>query len=402
MTPDIISEAAEKTPSKIVLLVADGLGGLPDPETGKSELETAHTPNLDGLAARSALGLTVPVRPGITPGSGPGHLALFGYDPEAYLIKRGIMEALGIGLDMGAGQIAARGNFCTVDSDGNLTDRRAGRIATELSTPLAARLDTIELDGCEVNVYPVRDYRFVAVFEGEGLEDDVSESDPQKLGVPPLPFHALSPGSAKTAAAATEFIDKARALLGGRDLANMAMLRGFSQFPTVPSMNELFRLDPVAIATYPMYRGLAQIVGMNVVDTGASFDDEIDTMTELWERHDYFFIHYKATDAAGEDGDFGKKVAAIEDLDRHLPRILDLKPDVLMIGGDHSTPSVIAAHSWHPSPFLLHSRYSGMEGVEGGGFSERACARGLLGRFPAKEALPLAMANAQKLAKFGA
>ncbi len=220
--------------------------------------------------------------------------------------------------------------------------------------------------------------------------------------MPPLPFHALSPGSEKTAAAATEFIDKARALLGGRDIANMAMLRGFSQFPTVPSMNELFRLDPVAIATYPMYRGLAQIVGMNVVDTGASFDDEIDTMTELWERHDYFFIHYKATDAAGEDGDFGKKVAAIEDLDRHLPRILDLKPDVLMIGGDHSTPSVIAAHSWHPSPFLLHSRYSGMEGLEGGGFSERACARGLLGRFPAKEALPLAMANAQKLAKFGA
>ena len=280
MTPDIISEAAEKTPSKIVLLVADGLGGLPDPETGKSELETAQTPNLDALAARSALGLTVPVRPGITPGSGPGHLALFGYDPEAYLIKRGIMEALGIGLDVGAKQIAARGNFCTVDGDGNLTDRRAGRIATELSTPLAAQLDTIELDGCEVNVYPVRDYRFVAVFEGEGLEDDVSESDPQKLGVPPLPFRALSPGSEKTAAAATEFIDKARSLLGGRDIANMAMLRGFSQFPTVPSMNELFRLDPVAIATYPMYRGLAQIVGMNVVDTGASFDDEIDTMTE--------------------------------------------------------------------------------------------------------------------------
>ena len=195
MTPDIISEAAEKTPSKIVLLVADGLGGLPDPETGKSELETARTPNLDGLAARSALGLTVPVRPGITPGSGPGHLALFGYDPEANLIKRGIMEALGIGLDVGAKQIAARGNFCTVDGDGNLTDRRAGRIATELSTPLAAQLDTIELDGCEVNVYPVRDYRFVALFEGEGLEDDVSESDPQKLGVPPLPFHALSPGS---------------------------------------------------------------------------------------------------------------------------------------------------------------------------------------------------------------
>ncbi len=402
MTPDMISEAAEKTSSKIVLLVADGLGGLPDPDTGKSELETADTPNLDALAARSALGLTVPVRPGITPGSGPGHLGLFGYDPETYLIKRGIMEALGIGLDVGPGQIAARGNFCTVDADGNLTDRRAGRIATELSTPLAAQLDTIELDGCAVRVYPVREYRFVAVFEGDGLEDDVSESDPQKLGVPPLPFEALTPGSEKMAAAAAEFVEKARSLLGGRDIANMVMLRGFSQFPTVPSMSELYRLDPVAIATYPMYRGLARIVGMNVVDTGPTFDDEIDTMAGLWDRHDYFFIHYKATDAAGEDGDFAKKVATIEALDRCLPRVLELESDVLMIGGDHSTPSIFAAHSWHPVPFLLHSRYSGMEGPDAGGFSERACARGLLGRFPAKDALPLALANAGKLAKFGA
>ena len=204
------------------------------------------------------------------------------------------------------------------------------------------------------------------------------------------------------AAAAKEFVEKARSLLVGRDIANMVMLRGFSQFPTVPSMSELYRLDPVAIATYPMYRGLARIVGMNVVNTGPTFDDEIDTMAGLWDRHDYFFIHYKATDAAGEDGDFAKKVATIEALDRCLPRILALEPDVLMIGGDHSTPSIFAAHSWHPVPFLLHSRYSGMEGPDAGGFSERACARGLLGRFPAKDALPLALANAGKLAKFGA
>ncbi len=400
MTLDIINAVAEKTPSKIVLLVADGLGGLPHPSTGETELEVADPPNLDSLAAKSALGLPIPVQPGITPGSGPGHLGLFGYDPEVYLIKRGIMEALGIGLSIGPGQIATRGNFCTIDEGGNITDRRAGRISTELTAPLIEKLNSIKVDGCSVTVYPVKDHRFVAVFEGDGLGEDIAESDPQKLGVPPLTLAALSPSSTKMAEAAQQFVAQAESLLSGRDIANMVLLRGFSGFPKVPSMRDLFKLDPVAIASYPMYRGLAQIVGMEVASTGNTFGDELETLESLWGQHDYFFVHYKPTDAAGEDGDFESKVASIEELDSYIPRFLEMGPDVLMIGGDHSTPSVMAAHSWHPVPFLLHSSYSGMERTEG--FSEKACARGLLGRFPAKEALPLALANAQKLAKFGA
>ena len=400
MRLEMIAELAESTPSKIVLLVADGLGGLPDPATGKSELESAHIPNLDALAAKSALGLTDPVGPGITPGSGPGHLALFGYDPEQFLIKRGVLEALGIGLDLEAGAIAARGNFCTVDSHGNITDRRAGRIPTEESAPLVERLNEIALDGVEVAIHPVREHRFVAIFRGPGLGVDVSESDPQKLGVPPSPFKALSPGSERTAAAATAFAEKAKEVLAGRDRANMVLLRGFSAYPNIPSMQDLFRLNPVAIASYPMYRGLAQIVGMRVMDTGATFEDEIDTLAACWNDHDFFFIHYKPTDAAGEDGDFRKKALALEALDTAIPRLLAMKPDVFMIGGDHSTPSLMAAHSWHPVPFLLHAQYAGADGVAS--FTERACRQGSLGRFPAKEGLLLAMANAGKLAKFGA
>ncbi len=400
MTFEGISEIAEATPSKIVLYVVDGLGGLPDPKTGRSELETARTPNLDALAAESALGLTDPVAPGVTPGSGPGHLGLFGYDPERFLIKRGVMEAMGIGLDLAPGEIAARGNFCTIDARGNVTDRRAGRIPTADSAPLCEALDSIIVEGASVAVHPVRDHRFVVLFRGDGLGDDVTESDPQKEGAPPLELRALAPGSEKMAAVAREFAEKAREALSGRDRANMVLLRGFSRLPDIPSMAQRFRLNPAAIATYPMYRGLARIVGMRLIETGTSIADEVETLAEHFHEHDFFFIHFKPADSAGEDSNFDAKVQALEMADTAIPRLRELGPDVIVVAGDHSTPSVLGAHSWHPVPYLLHSKYSGRDGVAE--FSERACARGSLGRFPAVQSLPLAMANALKLAKFGA
>ena len=400
MTFEHITEIAQATPTKIVLLVIDGLGGLRNPKTGKSELETASTPNLDALAAESVLGLTDPVMTGVTPGSGPGHLALFGYDPIKYPIKRGVMEALGISLDLQPGEIAARGNFCTLDDDGLVTDRRAGRIPTEESAPLCQLLDKMELDGAAVSVHPVRDHRYAAVFQGEGLSEDVSDTDPQKTGLAPLEVRALSPGAERMARVANQFSRQAREALAGRDRANMALLRGFSGLPEVPSMTELFKLKPTSIATYPMYRGLAQIVGMDVLQTGTTLGDELDTMAQNLGRYDFFFLHVKAADAAGEDGDFGAKVKALAEVDPYIPRLREMKPDVIMVAGDHSTPAILGGHSWHPVPFLLHSAYSGADGVAE--FSEQSCARGSLGRFPAHQALLLAMANALKLSKFGA
>lgn len=394
-----VTEIAESTPTKIVLLVADGLGGLAHPETGLSELETARLPNLNALAAKSVLGLTVPVHAGVTPGSGPGHLALFGYDPLAYPIKRGVMEALGVGIPVGAGEIAARGNFCTVDEHGVVTDRRAGRIPSEQSEPLCALLNKITVSGAAVAVYPVKDHRFVAVFRGEGLSDEVTETDPGKTGLAPLQVKATATAGEKMARIANEFAAKAKQALAGRAPANMALVRGFSGVPTVPSMTQRFKLKPAAIASYPMYRGLAQIVGMDVMKT-ASMDEEIETLRAQWGAYDFFFVHYKYADAAGEDGDFSKKVRTLEEFDSYVPQVLALKPDVLMVAGDHSTPAVISGHSWHPVPFLLHARLAGADGEEG--FNERTCARGSLGRFPAKDALMLAMACAQKLVKFGA
>ena len=400
MNIEMISEISHATPSKIVLLVMDGLGGLPSPETGKSEMETARTPNLDALAAESILGLTDPVMAGITPGSGPGHLALFGYDPVKYLIKRGVMEAMGIGLDLKPGEIATRGNFCTLDANGLVADRRAGRIPSEESAPLCELLDRIELDGAELSVYPLKDHRCAAVFRGEGLSDDVSDSDPLRAGVPPLEVRPLAPGAEKTARVANEFSEKAREALAGQSKANMALLRGFSGLQDVPSMTEIFKLKPAAIATYPMYRGLAKIVGMDVLQTGTTLGDELDTMAQHIDGYDFFFLHVKALDAAGEDGDFAAKVRALEEVDPYIPRLREMNSDVIMVAGDHSTPAVVGAHSWHPVPFMLHSAYCGADGIAE--FSERACARGSLGRFPAQQALLLAMANALKLLKFGA
>ena len=394
-----IHDSIASTPSKIVLLVADGLGGLPHPDTRKSELETAHIPNLDALAQRSACGLTTPVEVGVAPGSGPGHLALFGYNPLKYLIGRGALEALGIGAELLPGDVAARGNFCTVDDEGLLTDRRAGRIRTELSAPLCQRLDSIEIPGVQVDVMPVQDYRFVLRLRGEGLSEAVEETDPQREGLPPRPARALEPGAERTAEIVQEFVSQAGRLLSEEQPANMVLLRGWAQLPNLPDFGQVYHLNPAAIAAYPMYRGIASVASMRIIPTGMTFGDEVDTLHANWDDHDFFFIHYKPADAAGEDGDFDGKVKCLEELDTHIPRILDLEPDVLMVAGDHATPAVMASHSWHPVPFMLHSRLTLGEGVDG--FNERACAQGSIGRIPAETIMLLALSHSGKLGKFG-
>ncbi|PZC46918.1 MAG: 2,3-bisphosphoglycerate-independent phosphoglycerate mutase [Chloroflexi bacterium] len=398
---EYLSDIVQPTDSKIVMLVVDGLGGMPHPDHGRSELEEADLPNLDKLASESSCGLTIPVLPGVAPGSGPGHLGLFGYDPVKYLMGRGVLEALGIGLTLGEGEIAARGNLCTVDDQGILTDRRAGRIPTSESTPLAEMLDQIEVDGAQISVYPVEGYRFALVIKGEGLSDNVSETDPQRTGVAPLKSQSIDGDAAskRTAQVINEFVAKAAEILGGRDRANMVMLRGFSLMPELPSFGEQFQLNPAAIAAYPMYRGLASTIGLKIIPTGRTFDEEVQTLREHYEEHNFFYIHYKPADAAGEDGDFLGKARALEALDQSLPPLLELAPDVLVVAGDHSTPAVLAAHSWHPVPVLINSKWT--HGTGSRAFSERECATGALGTFYAKHLMFQALAHADKLIKFG-
>ncbi|MFZ1057609.1 MAG: 2,3-bisphosphoglycerate-independent phosphoglycerate mutase, partial [Candidatus Rokuibacteriota bacterium] len=383
--------------TKLVLLSLDGLGGLPHPDTGKSELETARIPNLHALAARSACGLLQHVGPGITPGSGPGHLGLFGYDPLRYQVGRGVLEALGIDFEVRAGDVAARGNFCTVDREGRITDRRAGRIATDLCTGLCRRLRGIRLPGVKLFVEPVKEHRFVLVLRGPGLSGRLSETDPQALGVPALPVKALAPAARRTAGLVNRFVAAARKTLAGETPANMVLLRGFDQLPRLPLFPKTFGLKAAAIAAYPMYRGLARLVGMEVLKTGTSFADEVATLRQHREAYDFFFLHYKDTDTAGEDGDFAAKVAALERLDAFIPQILSLKPDVLAVTGDHATPAVLKGHGWQPVPVLLWSAYCGADPVTQ--FTERACAAGSLGTFPAQQLMPLLLANGLRLTK---
>ena len=396
-----LNDICRKTDSRIVLLVVDGLSGLPHPQTGRSELETANTPNLDALASRSACGVTTPVAPGITPGSGPGHLALFGYDPLKYVIGRGVLEAVGIGMDLGPDDIAIRCNFCTLDSDGILTDRRAGRIPTAESAPLVEQLSNITVPGVEIMVQPVQDYRFVVVIRGDGLGGDVTDTDPQRTGFAPLDPAGRSDAGQRTAHKAARFIESARDILGSRDIANMILMRGFSRRPDWPAFGDAYSLSPGAVAAYPMYRGIASLLGMNVIPTGRDFDAELDTLSDHWDDHDFFFLHYKPADAAGEDGDFDAKVGTLEELDRRIPRLLDLGADVVAVAGDHSTPSTLAAHSWHPVPLMINSQ-STNEGLGSPGFNERHCRSGYLGSLPATALPLLLMAHSGKLDKFGA
>ncbi|NQU24984.1 MAG: 2,3-bisphosphoglycerate-independent phosphoglycerate mutase [Candidatus Nealsonbacteria bacterium] len=386
--------------SKIVMLVADGLGGLPVEPGGPTELEAARTPNLDALAKRGVQGSMNPIAPGITPGSGPGHLGLFGYEPVKYLIGRGALEATGVGFELGPNDVAIRCNFCSLDAEGNITDRRAGRIPTEQSAPLAIKLRDVSIPGVELFVEPVKEHRFVVVFRGEGLGDKVPDTDPQRTGVPPLEPVGNDPASQRTAEVAAQFLAGAGKILAGEPMANGLTMRGFSAKPDVPTYEQVYGLKAAAIAVYPMYKGLAQLVGMEIVGTPGSLSEEIDVLADAMDDYDFFFVHFKYTDSRGEDGDFDAKVKMIEEFDSIVPRVAALNPKVLIVTADHSTPARLASHSWHPVPTLLVSDTCRPDACEA--FSETESLRGGLGQFAAVYLMPLALAHAERIGKFGA
>ncbi|MGA2255860.1 MAG: 2,3-bisphosphoglycerate-independent phosphoglycerate mutase [Thermoguttaceae bacterium] len=401
----LVSELKIKNGSKIVLLVADGLGGLPLEPGGPTELEAAQTPNLDALAKLGTLGSTIPILPGITPGSGPGHLGLFGYDPLKFLIGRGALEATGVGFKLGPKDVAARCNFVTLDAAGNITDRRAGRIPSEESAPLAIKLREIKIPGIEIFVEPVKEHRFCVIFRDPqagtpGLGGSVADTDPQKTGVPPLDPKAHDVGSQKTAEIARQFVVQAEKLLKGQPKANGLTLRGFANAPALPSYEDVYGLKAAAIAVYPMYKGLAQLVGMELVGKPASLSEEIDVLAKAWNDYDFFFVHFKYTDSRGEDGNFPEKVKMIEQLDAIVPRVTALKPTVLAVTGDHSTPAKMKSHSWHGVPVLIAGQNVRTDACQS--FGETECLKGGLGQFQAMYLMPLLLAHADRLGKFGA
>jgi 2,3-bisphosphoglycerate-independent phosphoglycerate mutase len=397
---DLIRELREENNTKIVLLVADGLGGLPLEPGGKSELESARTPNLDALARDGVCGLSLPVLPGITPGSGPGHLGLFGYDPLEYRIGRGILEALGINFEVGPRDVAIRGNFCSVDAAGKITDRRAGRPATERCVAMCRLMQEIKLPGLELFVEPVREHRFVLVIRGDGLGDAVNDTDPQGVGLAPLAAKGADAASQKTADAVNRFAAEAGRVLKAQAPTNMVTLRGFARYPKIATLQDITGMKAAALAVYPMYKGLARLVGMTIADAGTSLGEQMEALKKLWNQYDFFFMHFKYTDSTGEDGNFAAKVEMIERLDAELPKVRALNPDVLIVTGDHSTPSKLKSHSWHPVPTVLCARSCRTDGVTE--FGESQCLRGGLGQFEAKYLMTLAMAHAGRLGKYGA
>jgi len=404
-TQEFIRRLVVKNDKKIVLLVMDGLGGIQHPELKKTELEIARHDHLDALASKSECGFHYPVDIGITPGSGPAHLGIFGYDPMKYEIGRGLLDSLGIDFEFQKGDLAARGNFATQSSEGIITDRRAGRIASEASAKLCKILDGVEIDGVKVFVLPVKEHRFAVVFrplsEEKKLKDHLSDSDPQKEGLKNLEVKALTSESEFAALIANKFIKYADEKLKNSSPANAVLLRGFANMVDIPPFSEVFGMRALCIAVYPMYKGLSRLVGMDVAKGCDTIISEFDTLKKNYDKYDFFFIHIKNTDSAGEDGDFSRKVKAIEDVDLLIPDLLLLKPDVLIVTGDHSTPCAMKSHSWHPVPLMIHSinaRYN----PDIKRFTEREFIKGTLGQIPARVIITLAMSAAQKLAKFGA
>jgi len=398
----IYRRIATTTPTRILYLVFDGLGGLPGPD-GRTPLEAAASPNLDRLAREGCTGIFDPVAPGVTPGSGPGHLGLFGYEPMAVEVGRGVLAALGIGFPIRKGDVAARFNFCTLDAEGKVTDRRAGRIPTEKNRELVERLrrSVRPPEGVELFLETVAEHRGLLVLRGEGLGHRLADTDPQRTGVAPLPARALDPSSERTARIVDEIVAQIVEQLRGEAPANGILLRGFDTLPDIPSLSDRFGLRPVCIAQYPMYRGLARLVGMEVPPAPPSLEALPGSLAEHWEGHDFFFLHVKYTDKAGEDGDPDRKREVIETVDAMLPAMLELEPDVVVVAADHSTPARLRAHSWHPVPALIWAPGTVLpDRVES--FGERECARGGLGRQALRHLLPQALAHAGKLAKFGA
>jgi 2,3-bisphosphoglycerate-independent phosphoglycerate mutase len=399
---DFFKPLKREADTRILLLVADGLGGLPRGRGGLTELETARTPNLDELAAEGICGLLDPISPGITPGSGPAHLSLFGYDPIEYNVGRGLLEALGVDFPIEPGDVAARINFCTVDDEGKVTDRRAGRISTPTNAGLVEKLrSNVKIDGVEVFVETVKEHRAVVVFRGDDLYDALNDTDPQVTGEKPHPIAAEDEQSKKMQLIATEFVSRSAKALAKEYPANMVLLRGFARHEQFPSMKEVFGIKAGAVAAYPMYKGVAELVGMNVIDCGQEPEEELEALSENVGNYDFFFFHYKKTDSRGEDGDFDAKVKEIEHLDLLVPAMRKLNFDVIAVTGDHSTPSVLKAHSWHPSPLILWATHE--RGDACNGFGETQCAlQGGLGRLPATCLMPMMLANAGRLEKFGA
>lgn len=388
---------------KILLLVMDGLGGLPRVQGGLTELESAKTPNMDRLAREGTTGLSIPVSRGIAPGSGPAHLALFGYDPLVYDIGRGVLEAIGIGLDVQEGDVAIRGNFATIDGEGNITDRRAGRIPTEEGEKRVELLKDIQIDGIETQIRVGEGYRFALVLRGEGLNPEIDDTDPQITGVPPLPAQARIPEAERTADLVNQWIAQARERLQGQEPANMVTLRGFATDPKLPKYADVYKLRAACVATYPMYKGVSRLVGMDIVETDIhdTIQQEFEKVCQVWSNYDFVFCHVKPTDSRGEDGDFDAKVAVIEEVDKALPTLMQLNPAVFIITGDHSTPATYRAHSWHPVPTLLHASATHLTDRTQG-FGEREAMFGGLGQFRAADLMPLALAHAKRLGKHGA
>jgi len=401
MDLEILKPLIKSAETKIVFLVIDGLGGLPRQSDNKTELEAAYTPNLDNLAKNGICGLQQPVGTGITPGSGPGHLGLFGYNPLQYKVGRGVLAAHGIGFELQPGDVAARGNFCTIDQQGNVTDRRAGRISTEKNQELCTILNTITLPDANIYIQTVKEHRFLLVLRANNLSGNIFDTDPQQTGVQPKQPQPSTADAQHTVTLINEFLNQAKTKLANHHPANMVLLRGFSTKPDWPTIKQAFGLTGAAIAGYPMYRGVAKLIGMDVLETSDSIQDKITTLEKNWNTYDFFYLHIKKTDSAGEDGDFQRKVSVIEETDKEIPKLLALKPDVLIVTGDHSTPSTMKAHSWHPVPVLLSSPLCRPDNVQE--FTERACLTGGLGnRLPAKELMLLALAHAQRLDKYGA
>jgi len=386
---------------RIVLLVADGLGGLPLKPGGPTELEAAKTPNLDALAKDGALGLLDPIGPGITPGSGPAHLSLFGYNPVENNVGRGLLSALGGDFPLQDRDVCARGNFCTLDGSGNVTDRRAGRIPTAESAPICEKLEKeVHIEGAEIFVRPEKDHRFLLVIRGEHLSDQLEDTDSQKTGVPPLKCKPLREEAARTARIVDEFGAQARHILEGEEKANGVLLRGFAKRLPLPTMSDRFGLRSAALADYPMYRGLARLVGMDILSQDPSLETRFAEVGKAFNEYDFFFVHYKKTDATGEDGNFDAKVEAIEQLDATIPALVKINPDVLIVTGDHSTPAAMASHSWHPVPVLIHGNNVRVDDTTA--FGETQAIRGGLGRMPMMYLMPIALAHAERLQKFGA
>jgi 2,3-bisphosphoglycerate-independent phosphoglycerate mutase len=386
--------------TKIILLVLDGVGGLPRERGGKTELETARIPHLDALAQESSCGLMDPISMGITPGSGPSHLALFGYDPQGYQVGRGVLAALGVGFELQASDVAARINFASVDEKGLVTDRRAGRISTEDNQRLCHLLGDIAIPDVKLFIKPVKEHRAMVVFRGENLAGALADTDPQQLGLPPKEVKALSPAARETAEIVKQFIGQAKERLADQHPANMILLRGFGRYEPLPSLKELYGLKSAAIALYPMYKGVARLVGMEVLGSSKTIAEQISVLEKNFARYDFFFLHIKQTDSSGEDGDFDKKVMVIEEVDSLLPCLRSLQPDVFVVTCDHSTPAVLRAHSWHAVPVMIYSQYCRSDATVV--FSELECVKGCLGRFAAKNLLALILANALRLTKYGA